>query len=44
MAFDDLDEAARLANETTYGLAAFIWTRDLSAAHLLSSKLEAGTV
>jgi betaine-aldehyde dehydrogenase len=44
MPFDDLDEAARLANETTYGLAAFIWTRDVSAAHLLSSKLEAGTV
>jgi acyl-CoA reductase-like NAD-dependent aldehyde dehydrogenase len=44
MPFEDLDEAARLANQTTYGLAAFIWTRDVSAAHLLASKLEAGTV
>jgi betaine-aldehyde dehydrogenase len=44
MPFDDLEEAARLANDTTYGLAAFVWTRDVSAAHLLSSKLQAGTV
>ncbi|MFT3864246.1 MAG: aldehyde dehydrogenase family protein [Solirubrobacterales bacterium] len=44
MPFDDLEEAARLANQTTYGLAAFIWTRDVSAAHLLAGKLEAGTV
>jgi betaine-aldehyde dehydrogenase len=44
MPFEDLDEAARLANQTTYGLAAFVWTRDLAAAHTLSSQLEAGTV
>jgi phenylacetaldehyde dehydrogenase len=42
--FDDLDEVARQANETTYGLAAGIWTKDLSAMHKLASKLKAGTV
>ena len=44
MPFDDLDEVARLANETEYGLAAFVWTRDVSAAHLMASKLKVGTV
>ena len=44
MAFDDPAEAARLANDTRYGLAAFIWTRDVSAAHELASQVKAGTV
>jgi acyl-CoA reductase-like NAD-dependent aldehyde dehydrogenase len=44
MPFDDLDEAARLANETEYGLAAFVWTRDISAAHEMASRLQVGTV
>jgi betaine-aldehyde dehydrogenase len=44
MAFDDPLEAARLANDTRYGLAAFIWTRDVSAAHELASQVKAGTV
>jgi aldehyde dehydrogenase (NAD+)/phenylacetaldehyde dehydrogenase len=42
--FDDLEEAIDLANDSTYGLAAHIWTRDLSAAHLAASRLQAGTV
>lgn len=42
--FDDLDEVARQANDTSYGLAASIWTKDLSAMHKLASKLKAGTV
>ena len=42
--FTDLDEIARVANDTTYGLAAGIWTRDLSKAHRLASKINAGTV
>jgi betaine-aldehyde dehydrogenase len=44
MAFDDITEAIRLANDTHYGLAAFIWTRDVSAAHELASQVKAGTV
>jgi len=43
-AFDDLDEIAAVANETTYGLAASIWTKDISTAHRLARKLKAGTV
>ena len=42
--FEDLDEIAAAANDTTYGLAAGIWTRDLSKAHKLAALLKAGTV
>ena len=42
--FDDVDAAIKAANDTRYGLAANIWTRDLSRAHLTARKLEAGTV
>ncbi|MFE6055282.1 aldehyde dehydrogenase [Kitasatospora sp. NPDC056446] len=42
--FDDLDQAVRLANATEYGLAAGLWTSDLSTAHRLSRALRAGTV
>lgn len=38
------DELIRQANATVYGLAAGIWTRDLSRAHSLAAKLKAGTV
>jgi phenylacetaldehyde dehydrogenase len=44
MAFDDLDEVASLANDTSFGLAAAIWTQDISKAHRLAKKLQAGTV
>jgi acyl-CoA reductase-like NAD-dependent aldehyde dehydrogenase len=44
LSFDDLDQVAALANQTTYGLAAAIWTRDIRKAHLLSRRLRAGTV
>ncbi|WMD05893.1 aldehyde dehydrogenase [Streptomyces sp. FXY-T5] len=44
LAFDDLDEAVRLANATEYGLAAGLWTSDLSTAHRVSRALKAGTV
>src|SRR5690606_9672145 len=42
--FDDVEEAVRLANDTDYGLAAAVWTSDLSAAHRVSRALRAGTV
>jgi gamma-glutamyl-gamma-aminobutyraldehyde dehydrogenase len=42
--FDDTDEAVRLANDTDYGLAAAVWTSDLSTAHRVSRALKAGTV
>jgi aldehyde dehydrogenase (NAD+)/phenylacetaldehyde dehydrogenase len=44
MAFDDVDEVVRRANDTAYGLAAGIWTRDLGHAHRIANQLEAGTV
>ncbi|MGW0080314.1 aldehyde dehydrogenase [Streptomyces sp. NPDC003393] len=44
LAFDDLDEAVALANATEYGLAAGLWTSDLSTAHRVSRALKAGTV
>jgi acyl-CoA reductase-like NAD-dependent aldehyde dehydrogenase len=42
--FDDDDEAVAMANDTTYGLAATAWTNNLSRAHRLGKRLQAGTV
>jgi phenylacetaldehyde dehydrogenase len=42
--FTSLDEIAAEANDTTYGLGAGIWTRDISKAHALAKKIRAGTV
>ncbi|MFE6774955.1 aldehyde dehydrogenase [Streptomyces sp. NPDC057702] len=42
--FDDLDQALALANATEYGLAAGLWTSDLSTAHRAARALRAGTV
>jgi phenylacetaldehyde dehydrogenase len=42
--FSDVDQAVREANNTTYGLAAGLWTRDVSKAHRIAAALASGTV
>ena len=42
--FKDIDEIVRRANNTTYGLAAAVWTRDIAKAHRLAAAIKAGTV
>jgi aldehyde dehydrogenase (NAD+) len=44
LAFDELEEAIALANQSKYGLAAGIWTRDVSKAHQVARAIKAGTV
>jgi len=41
---DALDDLAREANDTEYGLSASIWTRDISKGHRLARKIKAGSV
>ena len=42
--FEDLDDAIAKGNQTIYGLAAGVWTRDIGKAHRVASELQAGTV
>ena len=44
LSFDDVDDAIEQANDTMYGLAAAVWTRDIKKAHYVASRLKAGTV
>src|SRR5579875_70570 len=41
---DDLDKIAKVANDTTYGLSAYIWSRDVSVVHKLARRIKAGTI
>lgn len=40
--FDTEDEAVALANDTRYGLAAYVWTADLTRAHTVAARIESG--
>ncbi len=44
VSFTDTDDAVRIANDTTYGLFASVWTRDLATALTVARRLEAGMV
>ncbi|HKY60405.1 MAG TPA: aldehyde dehydrogenase family protein [Gemmatimonadota bacterium] len=44
LSFGDVDEAIALANDSPYGLAAAVWTRDIKKAHYVAQRLQAGTV
>ncbi len=44
MTFSDEDEAVSIANDSPYGLAAGVWTRDLRRAHRMAKRLQSGSV
>jgi phenylacetaldehyde dehydrogenase len=41
---DDLERIAAEANDTSYGLSAYVWTRDVGVAHKMARKLKSGFI
>jgi gamma-glutamyl-gamma-aminobutyraldehyde dehydrogenase len=44
LAFDNMEEAIRMANDTEYGLHASVWTNDVNLVHKISRAIDAGTI
>jgi aldehyde dehydrogenase (NAD+) len=44
LTFTDEAEAIKLANDTPYGLAGAVWTKDIHRGHRVAAKIKAGTV
>lgn len=44
LSFENIEEAISIANDTIYGLAAGVWTRDLNKAHRFIKEIEAGVI
>jgi acyl-CoA reductase-like NAD-dependent aldehyde dehydrogenase len=44
LTFKSVDEAIQIGNDTIYGLAAAVWTRDITTAHRVARRLKAGVV
>jgi phenylacetaldehyde dehydrogenase len=44
VSYDDFDQLVSAANDSPYGLAAAVWTRDISLGHKIAKKLKAGSV
>ena len=42
--FEDENEALRIANDVRYGLAAYVWTRDVGCGHRIAEAIESGLV
>ncbi len=42
--FDHVDEAIAMANQSRYGLAGMVWTRDLDTAHRVARQVKAGVM
>ena len=42
--FEDLEEVAKMANDTCFGLGAGVWTKDVATMHKLAARIKAGTV